>query len=128
MSTASYYRKGRGHSVRGQQARDAGAVPWSKLPSALRRSLTSEQADQLRITDEWHHAGKFAAQVPVYYREQVEAFWAVVDAADIAVPALLHAVERAVFDADPVIRSRAAVWYDAVAAAEAVRERVADDD
>lgn len=78
--TATYFnRNGSGHSIRGTLARDQGAMAWSKLPATLRRSLTSKQAESLVISFEWHHAGKYAARVPVYYIPQVEAFWAVLD-------------------------------------------------
>lgn len=73
--TATYFTRGRGHSHRGQESRDNGALPWSQLPSSIRRGLTSTQAKSLNISDEWHHAGKYASEVYVYYPEAVEAYW-----------------------------------------------------
>lgn len=78
--TASFFRDGRGHSLRGAAARERGARPWSTLPKTLRRDLNSDQAAQLGISQEWHHTGKFAARVHVYYVEQVEAYWDRLDA------------------------------------------------
>lgn len=78
--TASFFRDGRGHSLRGEQARERGARAWSRLPKRLRRDFTSEEAQQLRISNEWHHTGKHANRVHVYYPEQVQAFWDRLDA------------------------------------------------
>ena len=85
MSATYYNRKGAGHSIRGAAARDAGAMAWSKLPAQLRRGLTSTEAAALPISSEWHHAGKYASQVYVYYIGQVEAFWNTLDAAGVTV-------------------------------------------
>lgn len=78
--TASFFRDGRGHSLRGERARERGARAWSRLPKRLRRDFTSEEAQQLRISNEWHHTGKHANRVHVYYPEQVQAFWDRLDA------------------------------------------------
>ena len=85
MSATYYNRNGAGHSIRGAAAREAGGMAWSKLPSALRRGLTSTEAAALPISSEWHHAGKYAAQVYVYYAAQVEAFWNTLDAGGVTV-------------------------------------------
>lgn len=78
--TATYFTRGRGHSRRGQEARDNGALPWSQLPASYRRGLTSMQAYNLNISDEWHHSGKYATAVYVYYPEAVQAYWDALEA------------------------------------------------
>lgn len=80
MAATYFHRNGAGHSLRGQIARDNGAMSWSKLPKELRHGFTSKQAELLSISDEWHHAGKYANEVHVYYTPQVEAFWAAIEA------------------------------------------------
>ncbi|ANP27990.1 hypothetical protein DHOM_05080 [Dermabacter hominis 1368] len=77
---ATYFTRGRGHSRRGQEARDNGALPWSQLPASYRRGLTSAQAKELDISNEWHHAGKYATEVYVYYPEAVAAYWDTLEA------------------------------------------------
>ena len=79
MSATYFNKSGAGHSRRGQYAREQGAMAWSKLPANLRRQLSSRQAELLQISAEWHHAGKYANPVYVYYPEQVEAYWAALD-------------------------------------------------
>lgn len=74
--TATYFNRNHtGHSIRGTVAREQGAMAWSKLPANLRKGITSAQAEALVISTEWHHAGKHADRVSVYYPEQVQAFW-----------------------------------------------------
>lgn len=99
--TATYHRHGQGHSLRGRDARAAAAAAWSRLPTELRRGLTSGEAARLGISKEWHHAGKTANQVFVYYRGQVAAFWAVVDSMGVTVDDLRAAAAEA---------SKAIVW------------------
>ena len=82
MSATYYDRNGAGHSIRGQEARDNGAMAWSKLPAALRRKFTAKQAQNLEISAEWHHSGKYANETYVYYIPQVAAYWAIIDAAE----------------------------------------------
>jgi hypothetical protein len=85
MSATYFNRDGSGHSRRGAEARELGAVAWSRLPKALRRGLNSKQAEEARISLEWHHAGKFANRVTVYYPAQVETYWRVLDQAGVQV-------------------------------------------
>ena len=126
---ASYYnRDGSGHSRRGQSARDNGATSWSQLPSALRRKLTSKQAEQLGISSEWHHAGKYANNVYVYYPEAVQAFWGVIDAAGITTEQALSAISYLPLDATEeetaTWRARRVTIVDARNAAEAIAENM----
>lgn len=92
--SATYFTKGREHSLRGAQAREDGGMAWSKLPAKLRRGLTSKQATVLQISGEWHHAGKYASEVYVYYPEQVQAFWGTLEESGYGVAELSEAVER----------------------------------
>lgn len=93
--TANYFnRNGSGHSIRGQEARDNGAMAWSKLPAALRRKLTSAQAETLDISGEWHHSGKYANNTYVYYVPQVETYWAVMDAGQVTTDELTALANR----------------------------------
>lgn len=83
--TAKYFnRNGSGHSRRGAEARENGAVAWSRLPKSMRRGLSSKQAEGARISLEWHHAGKYANRVHVYYPAQVQAYWLGLDQAGVA--------------------------------------------
>lgn len=124
---ATYFRRdGSGHSIRGRHARDAGATAWSRLPVALRRGLKSADAQLLGISAEWHHAGKHASEVYVYYPQQVEAFWSALDHAGLSVPDAITAARREWLFAPPT--PERATWYDrwcqlvdARDAAEAVR-------
>lgn len=76
---ATYFSsRGAGHSYNGQEARENGAMSWSNLPWKLRKYISSKQARDLRISDEWHHSGKFAQEVYVYYPEQVQKFFEVI--------------------------------------------------
>lgn len=91
--TATYFNKsGAGHSRRGLIAREQGALAWSRLPANLRRKLSSGQAESLRISFEWHHTGKYANKVFVYYPEQVEAYWATLEAEGVSPEQALVAV------------------------------------
>ena len=72
-----------GHSRRGESARDRGARAWSRIPARLRKGFTSAEAEELRISCEWHHAGKYATPVYVYYPSAVDAFWKALDDAGI---------------------------------------------
>ena len=75
MSATYFNKRGDGHSIRGTMAREQGAVAWSKLPATLRRGLSIRDAIDAEISREWHHAGKYATEVHVYYLDQVEEFW-----------------------------------------------------
>lgn len=100
--TASYYgRRGSGHSRRGAEAREHGARAWSRLPARLRRGICSGTAETLGITREWHHAGKYAAEVRVYYPHQVDAYWRAFDEVGCAVEEAVAALTSAWAFADP---------------------------
>lgn len=133
--TATYFSKGRGHSLRGQYARDKGARCWSKLPASLRRGLTSAQASMLYISSEWHHAGKFATEVYVYYPAQVQAFMDVIDNSDYTLDDLVDAVQNRshllIDDPETYHREVAplfSLWSDARMRADDVREELLRDD
>lgn len=131
--TATYFnRNGSGHSLRGAEARENGAVAWSKLPTQLRRGLNSKQAEGARISLEWHHAGKYAARVHVYYIAQVEAYWEALDQAGVAAVEIGEYQElsaRLVVgtgnDRDREIRAAVTA---AARAAEDVRAEIAEED
>lgn len=110
---ATYFNKGQGHSIRGRIAREDGGMAWSKLPANLRRGLTAAQAARINISYEWHHAGKYAAEVHVYYPAQVEAYWKVLDNAGVEVGELFGALPLP----KNVLRARA----EAINTAEQVR-------
>lgn len=128
--TARYFHKGRGHSIRGQIARDNGGRAWSKIPARLRRGLKSAQAADLGISWEWHHAGKYATEVYVYYPEQVEAYWEIIDAAGITVDELTsrrelqHDIVRGDVSQRERLMSITYAINEASDAAEAVRLRI----
>lgn len=88
MSATYFNKRGDGHSIRGTMAREQGAVAWSKLPATLRRRLSVRDAIDAEISREWHHAGKYATEVHVYYLDQVEEFWRVIDKAGVTVKQL----------------------------------------
>ena len=88
MSATYFNKRGDGHSIRGTMAREQGAVAWSKLPATLRRGLSIRDAIDAEISREWHHAGKYATEVYVYYPAQVEEFWRVIDKAGVTVKQL----------------------------------------
>lgn len=128
--TATYFnRNGEGHSRRGTEARENGARAWSRIPAKLRRGLTSKQAETLRISQEWHHAGKYATQVYVYYIEQVEAFWASLDAAQVTAEQVLEAIPGwAMAEPDSPQFSRVRAMMTATGAAEQVRIELTGED
>lgn len=130
--TARYFHKGRGHSFRGAEAREQGAKAWSRLPARLRRGLKSAEADTLCISQEWHHAGKYASEVTVYYPEQVEAFWNILDEAELTAEKVLKneelyskALTRRVIDGDleatKPFKPIHEIWIKAIDTAEEVR-------
>lgn len=126
MTATYFHKRGDGHSIRGKIARDSGARPWSKLPARLRRGLTTKQAAELRISGEWHHAGKYASEVPVYYLDQVAAFWDRLDNNSVTADQLASlgdyrtSVMRGDSNAD-TSRQVVQAWSDAVGKAEDIR-------
>ena len=88
MSATYFDKRGDGHSIRGTMAREQGAMAWSKLPATLRRGLSTRDAMDADISREWHHAGKYATEVYVYYLDQVEEFWRVIDKEGVTVKQL----------------------------------------
>ena len=111
MPATYYTKRGQGHSRRGAEAREMGARPWSRLPHSLKRGLKSAQAEELRISFEWHHTGKYATEVYVYYPEQVQAFWAVIDDSGYTAEELLDMLDnRAAMAATGAAASSRRLW------------------
>lgn len=133
MVATYFHKRGEGHSIRGKAAREQGARAWSRLPANLKRGLTSKQAAALRISDEWHHAGKYASEVTVYYPMQVERFWEVIDAEGLTVEDLLAIEDHrtAVMLGGPTSdhsREVLQVWNTAVNAAEDLRLEITGEE
>lgn len=127
MSANYFNRDGSGHSIRGQEARENGAMAWSKLPAALRRKLTAKQAESLEISFEWHHSGKYANETYVYHLPQVEAYWASIDAAEVTSDELAALANRdyQTLNLDPVRANELySVKADAREAAEKIRRLI----
>ena len=120
MSASYFNKRGAGHSIRGTIAREQGGMAWSRLPASLRRGLASVQAQDLGISTEWHHAGKYANEVYVYYPDQVKAFWDSLDGAGETAEALLSCGSLPL----EVLQARTA----AQKAAEQVRCEIVDEE
>ena len=128
MSATYFNKRGDGHSIRGTMAREQGAVAWSKLPATLRRGLSIRDAIDAEISREWHHAGKYATEVHVYYLDQVEEFWRVIDKAGVTVKQLkevLRSRRDYTYRNTPETMALMTAVFEAADAAEVVRARIA---
>lgn len=104
-------------------------MSWSKVPAKLRQGLKAADAVTLRISEEYHHAGKFANKVFVYYIEQVEAYWEAFDEIGCTIEEALDIKQgRYIFSDDKDIRERGSVIHrqldNARGRAEDVRARI----
>ena len=132
MTATYFHRQGAGHSRRGAVARELGASSWSKLPSGMKRGLTSKQAEDLQISAEWHHAGKFANRVFVYHPDAVERFFEVCETSGLTIADLQSytamrndmVMGRGNIDE---IREKVAIVGIAQNEAEQVREEIMED-
>jgi lipopolysaccharide biosynthesis protein len=108
-------------------AREQGAVAWSKLPATLRRGLSIRDAIDAEISREWHHAGKYATEVHVYYLDQVEEFWRVIDKAGVTVKDLkevLRSRRDYTYRNTPENMALMTVVFEAADAAETARVEI----
>lgn len=77
--TATFFRKGRGSSIRAMEAESEGRMPLTRAAAWVRENCGVKLADAkiiLKIAHdgEWHHVGKFASRCDYYSTEAAARF------------------------------------------------------